>query len=53
MPPSQLDCIARGGCLIVEHSDGCAWASWCLWCGVGISNEHGAGWTGADDDPVA
>lgn len=43
-PPSQLDCIARGGCLIVEQCQGIAWASWCIWCGAGVSNEHEAGW---------
>jgi hypothetical protein len=39
-----LDCLARGGCLMVEHRQGVAWARWCLWCGGGVSNEHEAGW---------
>lgn len=43
-----MDCLSRGH-MTVEHtepgafptSDGePAWASWCLWCGAGVSNEQ-------------
>lgn len=42
-----LDCISRGH-VLVEHTEPGAWpteggrtpwASWCLWCGGGVSNE--------------
>lgn len=44
-----VDCMARGH-IWVEHTQGAAWAQWCLWCGAGVSNEHEAGWgAGASD----
>jgi len=36
----QLDCFRLlGGCLWVEHQDEDRWASWCPFCGAGVSNE--------------
>jgi len=43
-----LDCLTRGH-ILVEHTepgawptenDQTPWASWCLWCGSGVSNEE-------------
>lgn len=45
--PPALDCISRGHVLVEDSAAGAfptangeiAWASWCLWCGTGVSNE--------------
>jgi hypothetical protein len=42
-PNPSMDCLVRG-CINVKYRDGIRWASWCLWCGTGVSNEHEAGW---------
>jgi len=36
----SFDCLARGHITLVDHRDGRASASWCMWCGSGVSNEH-------------
>ena len=38
-----LDCLVRGH-IWVTRQEGAKRASWCLWCGSGVSNEHEAGW---------
>lgn len=45
-----LDCLVRGH-LWVKHQEGVKQASWCLWCGAGVSNEHEAGWGAGAEDP--
>lgn len=44
-----LDCLARRGHILVQHEQEGAFptangevpsASWCLWCGGGVSNEE-------------